>query len=158
MSEPTINDTSEIDWDHCREVSSNYLGFSGTLAGLTFTAYYFYLDNADFNNIFVLITSFLLLTTSVMFLLATISYADCSKIHKDTIKYRKVGEKEFHSRKVSWEKTIHLADMLTLFGFIIMLLAISFGIMVFDTIIGIASAIIIWTMFLFYMVKSEAHG
>jgi sterol desaturase/sphingolipid hydroxylase (fatty acid hydroxylase superfamily) len=157
-TEQSQPNNEEIDFDHRTEISSNYLGFAGTLAGLSFTAYYFYIEGADFQNVYVIITSVLLVITSVLFLLATVGYADASKIYKDTIQYRKVGEEKFHVRKVSWQKTIHMADMFTLFGFILMLAALSLGIIVYDMLIGVLSAVIIWSIFIFYMVKSELHG
>jgi hypothetical protein len=149
---------SEIDWDHRADISSNYLGFAGTLAGLSFTAYYFYIESADFSNSYVMITSVLLLITSVIFLIGTIGYADASKIHKDLIQYRKVGDEECCSRKVSWDKTIHIADMFTLFGFIMMLASLSLGLIVYNMVVGALASVIIWSMFIFYMVKSESHG
>ena len=123
-SEDEKKSDEETDWDYRKDISSYYLGFSGTLAGLSFTAYYFYIDSADFSSLFVSLTALLLLITSLLFLVATIGYADCTKIYKDAIYYRKLHERQFSIKKVSWEKTIHIADMFSLIGFIIMLVAL----------------------------------
>lgn len=103
--------------------SKDYLSFTAILAGLSFTLLFEFLGRLSSSPIDSLLI-ILFTLSSALFLIGTAGYADCSKIKNGKIRRQLPGGKwEFIN--VDFYKSIHLPDQFTLFGFLIMMVALA---------------------------------
>ena len=136
--------------------ASNYVTFSGILAGLSFTLVFFYLGMKNLLWIdYALVLAFTF--SSVCFLIGAAGYADASKIKKNHIKLIQPGKTE-KLVIVSFYDLAHLSDVYVLCGFFCMIFALGIALFRFDIILGFIGLGLILYFLVYFFKCSPSHN